>query len=257
MAAAGGNRSSVPADVTDEDGGEDGLRPRRGRARRHRHGHPRRRHRPLWSVGDLSAAPTGKRRSPPTSPAPSSAPRRRSPICGSGAAGAIVAVSSGAGKQGYPQLAAYSASKFGLMGFMQGLAAEVAADGIKVCTVVPGSILTPFAGRTVAEKQAAMAKRPRQEVPGAGGRRRRDSLPAAPAKARLDAGAESVAVLSGVWCAGTLLTSTENPHPNRGPEGTPPVEPGEGLVAWNFVPSGKHSRRQDTLLPSRREKGWG
>ena len=74
--------------------------------------------------------------------------------------GSIVAVSSGAGKQGYPQLAAYSASKFGLMGMMQGLAAEVAADGIKVCTVVPGSILTPFAGRTVAEKQAAMAKDP-------------------------------------------------------------------------------------------------
>ena len=74
--------------------------------------------------------------------------------------GAIVAVSSGAGKQGYPQLAAYSASKFGLMGFMQSLAAEVAADGIKVSTVVPGSILTPFGGRSVAEKQAAMVEDP-------------------------------------------------------------------------------------------------
>src|SRR5919112_1397559 len=41
--------------------------------------------------------------------------------------GAIVAVSSGAGKQGYPQLGAYSASKFGLMGLMQGLAADAAA----------------------------------------------------------------------------------------------------------------------------------
>ena len=59
--------------------------------------------------------------------------------------GAIVAVSSGAGKQGYPQLGAYSASKFGLMGLMQGLAGEVADDGIKVCTVVPGSILRPSA----------------------------------------------------------------------------------------------------------------
>jgi 3-oxoacyl-[acyl-carrier protein] reductase len=74
--------------------------------------------------------------------------------------GAIVAVSSGAGKQGYPQLAAYSASKFGLMGFMQGLAAEVANDGIKVSTVVPGSILTPFGGRTVEEKRAAVAEDP-------------------------------------------------------------------------------------------------
>jgi NAD(P)-dependent dehydrogenase (short-subunit alcohol dehydrogenase family) len=74
--------------------------------------------------------------------------------------GAIVAVSSGAGKQGYPELGAYSASKFGLMGLMQGLAGEVAADGIKVSTVVPGSILTPFGGRSVAEKRAAMADDP-------------------------------------------------------------------------------------------------
>jgi 3-oxoacyl-[acyl-carrier protein] reductase len=74
--------------------------------------------------------------------------------------GVIVAVSSGAGKQGYPQLAAYSASKFGLMGFMQGLAAEVANDGIKVSTVVPGSILTPFGGRSVGEKRAAMTDDP-------------------------------------------------------------------------------------------------
>jgi NAD(P)-dependent dehydrogenase (short-subunit alcohol dehydrogenase family) len=74
--------------------------------------------------------------------------------------GAIVAVSSGAGKQGYPQLGAYSASKFGLMGLMQGLASEVADDGIKVCTVVPGSILTPFGGRSVAAKHEEMASNP-------------------------------------------------------------------------------------------------
>jgi NAD(P)-dependent dehydrogenase (short-subunit alcohol dehydrogenase family) len=74
--------------------------------------------------------------------------------------GAIVAVSSGAGKQGYPELAAYSASKFGLMGFMQGLAGEVSADGIKVSVVVPGSILTPFGGRSVDDKRAAMATDP-------------------------------------------------------------------------------------------------
>ncbi|MBA3451363.1 MAG: SDR family oxidoreductase [Chloroflexia bacterium] len=74
--------------------------------------------------------------------------------------GAIVAVSSGAGKQGYPELGAYSASKFGLMGMMQGLAGEVAKDGIKVSTVVPGSILTPFGGRSVDEKREAMTHDP-------------------------------------------------------------------------------------------------
>jgi NAD(P)-dependent dehydrogenase (short-subunit alcohol dehydrogenase family) len=74
--------------------------------------------------------------------------------------GAIIAVSSGAGKQGYPRLGAYSASKFGLMGLMQGLAGEVAEDGVKVCTVVPGSILTPFGGRAVAAKREEMASDP-------------------------------------------------------------------------------------------------
>jgi NAD(P)-dependent dehydrogenase (short-subunit alcohol dehydrogenase family) len=69
--------------------------------------------------------------------------------------GHIIAISSGAGKQGYPQLAAYSASKFGLMGLMQGLAGEVAEDDIKVSAVVPGSILTPFGGRSIDEKLAA------------------------------------------------------------------------------------------------------
>jgi 3-oxoacyl-[acyl-carrier protein] reductase len=68
--------------------------------------------------------------------------------------GHIIAVSSGAGKQGYPQLAAYSASKFGLMGLMQGLAGEVSGDGIKVSAIVPGSIMTPFGNRTLEEKQA-------------------------------------------------------------------------------------------------------
>lgn len=67
--------------------------------------------------------------------------------------GHIIAVSSGAGKQGFPQLAAYSASKFGLMGLMQGLAGEVSVDGIKVSAIVPGSIMTPFGNRTLEERQ--------------------------------------------------------------------------------------------------------
>jgi 3-oxoacyl-[acyl-carrier protein] reductase len=71
--------------------------------------------------------------------------------------GHIIAISSGAGKQGYPQLGAYSASKFGLMGLMQGLAGEVGDDGIKVSAIVPGSIITPFGGRAVEEKREAMS----------------------------------------------------------------------------------------------------
>lgn len=60
--------------------------------------------------------------------------------------GQIVMISSGAGKQGYANMAAYCASKFGLMGFAQSLAAEVGDDGIKVCAITPGSVLTEFSG---------------------------------------------------------------------------------------------------------------
>ncbi|MDP9368022.1 MAG: SDR family NAD(P)-dependent oxidoreductase [Chloroflexota bacterium] len=68
--------------------------------------------------------------------------------------GAILAIASGSGKQGYPNLAAYAASKFGLIGFMQSLAAEVGDEGIKVSTIVPGSILTDFAGGSAANKRS-------------------------------------------------------------------------------------------------------
>jgi 3-oxoacyl-[acyl-carrier protein] reductase len=72
--------------------------------------------------------------------------------------GAIVAIASGAAKQGYPNLAAYAASKFGLLGFMQSLAEEVKADGIKVGTILPGSIATGFAGKTPEDVQAGKAQ---------------------------------------------------------------------------------------------------
>lgn len=62
--------------------------------------------------------------------------------------GHIVAISSGAGKRGYPNMTAYCASKFGLQGFMDALAAELASEPIKVTTIVPGSILTDFGVRT-------------------------------------------------------------------------------------------------------------
>lgn len=66
--------------------------------------------------------------------------------------GNIIAVASGAGRQGYPRMAAYSASKFGLIGLMQSLAAEWGVDKIKVSTISPGSIWTDFGGRTAAER---------------------------------------------------------------------------------------------------------
>jgi NAD(P)-dependent dehydrogenase (short-subunit alcohol dehydrogenase family) len=56
--------------------------------------------------------------------------------------GRIVNITSIGGKLGVPHLLPYSASKFAAVGFSQGLRAEVAAEGIKVVTVVPGLMRT-------------------------------------------------------------------------------------------------------------------
>ena len=72
--------------------------------------------------------------------------------------GQIIAVSSGAGKRGYAGMASYCASKFGLHGLMESLAEEVKADGIRCGVLVPGSILTEFGGRTIAEKAGSGSK---------------------------------------------------------------------------------------------------
>jgi 3-oxoacyl-[acyl-carrier protein] reductase len=62
--------------------------------------------------------------------------------------GQIIAISSGAARQGYPNMSAYCASKAALEGFMRALAAEVADEPIKCATIVPGGILTDFGIRT-------------------------------------------------------------------------------------------------------------
>ena len=53
--------------------------------------------------------------------------------------GAIVNISSMAGRVGLPNYGAYCASKFGLIGLTQQLAVEVAKQGIRVNCVCPGS----------------------------------------------------------------------------------------------------------------------
>ena len=72
--------------------------------------------------------------------------------------GHIIAIDSGAGRQGYPRMAAYCASKFGLIGLMQSLAAEWGPDQIKVSTILPGSILTDFGGRSASDRARSGAK---------------------------------------------------------------------------------------------------
>ena len=76
------------------------------------------------------------------------------PVLRNRGGGAIIAIGSGAGKQGYANLAAYAASKHAVIGFAQSLAQEVRPDNIRVSVINPGSILTDFAGRSAAEKSA-------------------------------------------------------------------------------------------------------
>ncbi|ABX02784.1 MAG TPA: KR domain-containing protein [Herpetosiphon sp.] len=54
----------------------------------------------------------------------------------------IIAISSIAGKSGFPGWAAYSASKFGLMGFLQALREELRPQGVRVTAVVSAAVDT-------------------------------------------------------------------------------------------------------------------
>jgi NAD(P)-dependent dehydrogenase (short-subunit alcohol dehydrogenase family) len=71
--------------------------------------------------------------------------------------GRIVNIASIGGKVSVPHLLPYGAAKFAVVGFSEGLAAEVARDGIHVTTVVPGLMRTgsylhaEFEGRPPAE----------------------------------------------------------------------------------------------------------
>jgi 3-oxoacyl-[acyl-carrier protein] reductase len=56
--------------------------------------------------------------------------------------GAIVNVSSGAGKAGFDSLSAYCASKFGMIGLTESLAWEVAGHRIRVMAICPGEVAT-------------------------------------------------------------------------------------------------------------------
>jgi len=56
--------------------------------------------------------------------------------------GTIITISSVAGKRGWANAGAYCATKFGLTGFTQALAAEGKAHGIRACVLYPGGMAT-------------------------------------------------------------------------------------------------------------------
>src|SRR6266496_612678 len=60
--------------------------------------------------------------------------------------GYIINISSLAGVNAHPQMAAYNASKFGLNGFSEALMQEVRHDNIRVSYIMTGSVNTEFGG---------------------------------------------------------------------------------------------------------------
>ncbi len=68
--------------------------------------------------------------------------------------GYIINISSLAGVNAHPEMAAYNASKFGLNGFSEALMQEVRHDGIKVSYIMPGSVNTEFGGDEPSAKKA-------------------------------------------------------------------------------------------------------
>lgn len=68
--------------------------------------------------------------------------------------GYIVNISSLAGQNAHPKMAAYNASKFGLNGFSEAMMQEVRADNIKVTAICPGSVNTYFGGGEPSDENA-------------------------------------------------------------------------------------------------------
>ncbi|GAB3965141.1 SDR family oxidoreductase [Spirosoma terrae] len=68
--------------------------------------------------------------------------------------GYFITISSLAGTNFFEKGAAYNASKFGLVGFSQAIMLDLRSEGIKVTTIMPGSVATHFNNHQPNEKDA-------------------------------------------------------------------------------------------------------
>jgi NAD(P)-dependent dehydrogenase (short-subunit alcohol dehydrogenase family) len=68
--------------------------------------------------------------------------------------GYIINISSLAGANPHPRMAAYNASKFGLNGFSEALMQEIRHDNIKVSYIMPGSVNTEFGGDSPSDEKS-------------------------------------------------------------------------------------------------------
>lgn len=65
--------------------------------------------------------------------------------------GMIITIGSLAGTNFFAGGAAYNASKFGLLGFTQAVMLDLRVHGVRVSTIMPGSVATGFSDRDVSE----------------------------------------------------------------------------------------------------------
>ncbi|MGH6960269.1 MAG: SDR family oxidoreductase, partial [Dongiaceae bacterium] len=81
--------------------------------------------------------------------------RRAVPLLKAAGGGAIVNLSSAAGRFGFPLRSPYAASKWAVVGFSHTLAAELGAFGIRVNAILPGPVAGERIDRVIAAKAAA------------------------------------------------------------------------------------------------------
>lgn len=68
--------------------------------------------------------------------------------------GYFITIASLAGTNFFEKGSAYNASKFGLVGFSQAIMLDLRSEGIKVTTIMPGSVATYFGNQEPSEKDA-------------------------------------------------------------------------------------------------------
>jgi NAD(P)-dependent dehydrogenase (short-subunit alcohol dehydrogenase family) len=88
--------------------------------------------------------------------------RRALPSMTSAGFGRVVVIASVAGKTGGARIAAYSASKHGVLGLVRSAALEVARAGVTVNAVCPGYVDTPMTDRSVANIAGGTGRSPQE-----------------------------------------------------------------------------------------------
>lgn len=81
--------------------------------------------------------------------------RRAVPLLKAAQGGAIINISSAAGKFGFPMRAPYSATKFGVIGMTETLAMELGPDRIRVNAILPGVVAGERQDRVLSAKALA------------------------------------------------------------------------------------------------------